>query len=135
MVGCLVVGVMWKCVLGWFGNHFGCRPGGGLWFSSLFVPSRVGFRAGNMVDALFGFSASLQPNQNAYTKVIQSKAAEFRPHICMSSTNMLGGIYTPNLCYIMTIMSLPARNILRIFQAVGHFIQVGVYKLSTLSDS
>ena len=55
---------------------------GVLWFSSLFVPSRVGFRAGNTVGVLFGFSASLQPNQNAYTKVIQSKAAEFRPHIC-----------------------------------------------------
>jgi len=95
-----------------FGNHFGCPPKEGLWVSSFVVPSRVGLRAGNMVDALVGFSASLQPNQNAYTKVIQSKAAEFRPHICMSSTNMLGGIYTPNLCYIMTIMPLPARNIL-----------------------
>ena len=53
----------------------------------------------------------------------------------VSRTDWLGGIYTPNLCYIMTIMSLPARNILQIFRAVGHFIQVGVYKLSTLSDS
>ena len=35
-----------------------------------------------MEGEVVGFSASLQPNQNAYTKVIQSKAAEFRPHIC-----------------------------------------------------
>jgi len=48
---------------------------------------------------------------------------------------LVGGIYTPNLCYIMTTMPLTARNILRIFRAVGHFIQVGVYKLFTLSDS
>ena len=48
---------------------------------------------------------------------------------------LVGGIYTHNLCYIMTMIPLPARNILRIFRDEGHFIQVGVYKLSTLSDS
>ena len=48
---------------------------------------------------------------------------------------LVGGIYTPNLCYIMTVMPLPARDNLRIFRAVGHFMQVGVYKLPTLSDS
>ena len=53
----------------------------------------------------------------------------------VSSTGWLGGIYTTKTCYIMTMMPLPARDILRISRAVGHFIQVGVYKLSTLSDS
>ena len=48
---------------------------------------------------------------------------------------LVGCIYTPNLCYIMTIMPLRARDIRRIFRAVGHFIQVGMYKLPTLSDS
>ena len=48
---------------------------------------------------------------------------------------LVGGIYTPNPCYIMITVPLPARNILRIFWDVCHFIQVGVYKLSTLSDS
>ena len=48
---------------------------------------------------------------------------------------LVGGIYTPNLCYIMTIMPSLIRNIRGIFRAKGHFIQVGVYKLSTLSDS
>ena len=33
----------------------------------------------------------------------------------------VGGIYTPNPCYIMTTVPLLARNILRIFQAGGHF--------------
>ena len=40
----------------------------------------------------------------------------------VSITDWLGGIYTPNLYYIMTSMPLPARNILRIFWAVGHFM-------------
>ena len=80
MVGCLVVGVVWKGFLGRFGNHFGYCPWEALWFSSLFVPSRVGLRVGNAVGALVGFSASLQPKQNAYTKVALSKVAEFRPH-------------------------------------------------------
>ena len=80
-------------------------------------------------------TASLRPNQNAYTKVEQSKVAEFCPHICMCLVQIGWGIYTPNIYYIMTIMPLPARNILQIFRAVGHFKQVGVYKLSTLSDS
>ena len=66
---------------GMLGNHFDFPPLVRLWFSSFVVPSRVGLRAGNMVDALVGFSASLQPNQNAYTKVKQSKAAELRPRI------------------------------------------------------
>ena len=48
---------------------------------------------------------------------------------------LVGGIYTPNLCYIMTVMPLPSRDNLRIFRAVGLFMQVGVYKLPTLSDS
>jgi len=39
----------------------------------------------------------------------------------VSSTGWVGGIYTPNLYYIMTSMPLPAQNILRIFRAVGHF--------------
>ena len=39
----------------------------------------------------------------------------------VSSTCWLGGIYTPNLHYIMTSMPLLVRNILRIFWAVGHF--------------
>ena len=47
---------------------------------------------------------------------------------------LVGGIYTHNLCYIMTMIPLPAQNILRIFRVEGHFIQVGVYKLSILSD-
>ena len=94
MVGCLVVGVMWKCVLGWFGNHFGCRPGG-LWFSSLFVPSRVGLRVGNAVGALVGFSASLQPNKNAYMKVVQSIVAEFCPHICTCPVQIGWGVFIP----------------------------------------
>jgi len=119
-----------------FGNHFGCPPKEGLWVSSCVVPSRFGCRAGNTVGALVGFSASLRPNQNAYTKVEQSKVAEFRPHIyARAQYRLVGGIYTPNLCYIMTMMPLPAPNILRISWAVGYFIQVGVYKLSILSDS
>ena len=87
------------------------------------VPSRVGFRAKNTVGTLVGFSTSLSPNQRAYTKVGQDKVVGCRLRI------------TPNLCYIVTIIPLPARDILRIFQARGHFMQVGVYKLSTLSDS
>ena len=39
----------------------------------------------------------------------------------VSSTGWVGGIYTPNLYYIMTSMPLLAQNILRIFRAVGHF--------------
>ena len=39
----------------------------------------------------------------------------------MSSTGWLGGIYTPNLCYIMTSISSPAQNILRIFRSDGLF--------------
>ena len=117
-----MLGVVWKGLLGRFGNHFGCRPRGGLWFSSLFVPSRVGLRAGNTVGALVGFSASLQPKQNAYTKVALSKIAEFRPHVKKRvEYRLVGGIYTPNLCYIMTLMPLPTQNILRLFWAIGHF--------------
>ena len=37
----------------------------------------------------------------------------------VSSIGWLGGIYTPNLYYIMTLMPLPIQNIL--FWAVGHF--------------
>ena len=70
-----------------------------------------------------GFSASLRPNQNAYTKVEQSKVAEFRPHIyARAQYRLVGGIYTPNLCYIMTIMPSLVRNIRGIFRAKGHFI-------------
>ena len=64
-----------------FGNHFGCPPKEGLWVSSFVVPSRVGLRAGTTVGATVGFSASLQPKRNAYTKVVPSKVAEFRPHV------------------------------------------------------
>ena len=39
----------------------------------------------------------------------------------VSSSGWLGGIYTPNLYYIMTSMPLPAQNIRNIFWAVGHF--------------
>lgn len=39
----------------------------------------------------------------------------------VSSTGWLGGIYTPNLYYIMTKIPLPVQNILRISRAVGHF--------------
>ena len=39
---------------------------------------------------------------------------------------LVGGIYTPNLCYIMTSMPLPTRNILRIFRVVGHFTSCNV---------
>ena len=127
---------MWKIVPGRFGNHFGCGSQEGLWVSSCVVPSRVGLRAGNTVGTIVGFLASLRPNQNAYTKVEQSKVAEFRPHIyARAQYRLVGGIYTPNPCYIMTTVLLLARNIPRIFRALGHFIQVGVYKLSTLSDS
>ena len=53
----------------------------------------------------------------------------------VSSTDWLGCIYTHNLCYIMTIIPLPTRKIRGILRVEGHFIHVGVYKLSTLSDS
>ena len=39
----------------------------------------------------------------------------------MSSTGWLGGIYTPNLCYIVTVIPLPTQNIPRIFWAGGLF--------------
>ena len=39
----------------------------------------------------------------------------------VSSSGWLGGIYTPNLYYIITSMPLPAQNIRNIFRAVGHF--------------
>jgi len=78
-----------------FGNHFGCPPKEGLWVSAFVVPSRVGLRAGNMVDALVGFSASLQPNQNAYTKVKQSKAAELRPRISTYPVHIGWGVFIP----------------------------------------
>ena len=74
-------GVVWKGLPERFGNHVGRRPRVGLWLSSLFVPSRVGLRAGNTVGATVGFFASLQPKKNAYTKVELSKTAEFRPHV------------------------------------------------------
>ena len=50
----------------------------------------------------------------------KSRASPSCKHV--SSTGWLGGIYTPNLCYIMTLMPLPTQNILRIFWAVGHFM-------------
>ena len=80
------MGVVWKGILGRFGNHFECDPQEGLWFSSCVVPSRVGLRAGNTVGALVGFLASLRPNQNAYTEVKRSKVAEFRLHIFIIET-------------------------------------------------
>jgi len=89
-----------------------------------------------MVGTLVGFSASLQPNQYAYTKItckVKRQSVAFV--LARVQYRLVGGIYTPNLCYIMTTMPLPAQNILRIFLAVGHFIQVGVYKLFTISDS
>ena len=95
MVGCLVVGVVWKCFLGRFGNHFECDPQEGLWFSSCVVPSRVGLRAGNTVGALVGFSASLRLNQNAYTKVEQNKVAEFRPRKCTCLVQIGWGVFIP----------------------------------------
>ena len=82
MVGCRVLEVAWIGVPGRFGNHFGCPPKEGLWVSSCLVPSGVALRAGNTVGALVGFSAFLSPNQNACTKVKQSKVVEFSPHIC-----------------------------------------------------
>ena len=97
-IGWLVVlwwGVVWKIVPGRFGNHFGCRSQEGLWVSSCVVPSRVGLRAGNTVGALVGFSASLLPNQNAYTKVKQIKMAEFRPHICTCPVQIGWGYLYP----------------------------------------
>ena len=81
VIGCLVVGVVWKIVPGRFGNHFGCRSRESLWVSFCVVPSRVGLRAGNTVGTLVGFSASLLPNQNAYTKIKQGKVAECRLRI------------------------------------------------------
>ena len=95
VVGCLVVGVVWRGVPGRFGNHFECDPQEGLWFSSCVVPSRVGLRAGNTVGALVGFSASLLPNQNAYTKVKQSKAAELRPRISTYPVKIGWGLFIP----------------------------------------
>jgi len=86
-------GVVWMGVPERFGNHFGCPPKEGLWVSSCVVPSVVGLRAGNMVGALVGFSASLRPNQNAYTKVEQSKVAEFRPHTCTCPVHGWGYLY------------------------------------------
>ena len=68
--------------------------------------------------SVVGFFTFLQPKQNAYTKVALNKTAEFRPHVKhVSSTGWLWGIYTPNLCYIMTSISSPAQNILRIFRS------------------
>ena len=95
MVGCHLLEVVWKGLLERFGNHFGRRPRVGLWLFCLFVPSRVGFRAGNMVDALFGFSASLQPNQNAYTKIKQGKVAECRLRISTCLVQICWGVFIP----------------------------------------
>ena len=81
MVGCHLVEVAWKGFLRWFGNHFGCHPHGVRKVFSLFVPSRVGFRAGSTVGATVGFFAFLQPKQNAYTKVALSRTVEFRPYV------------------------------------------------------
>ena len=81
MGGCHLLGIVWEGLPERFGNHVGRRPRVDLWLSSLFVPSRVGLRDGNTVGATVGFYASLQPKQNAYTKVVLSKAAEFRPHV------------------------------------------------------
>ena len=82
-------------VPGRFGNHFGCPPQGGQWISSFVVPSRVGLQAGNTMGALVGFSASLQPKQNAYTKEVQSKVAEFCPHICTCPVQIGWGVFIP----------------------------------------
>ena len=81
VAGCPEVGALWIGVPGSFTNHFGFPPQVDLWASSFAVPSRVDFRAGNTVGALVGFSASLQPNQNAYTKIEQGKVAECRLRI------------------------------------------------------
>ena len=68
-----------------------------------------------------GFFASLQPKQNAYTKMALSKTAEFRLHVKRVEYRLVRGYLYPNLYYIMTVMPLPTQNILRIFWAVGHF--------------
>ena len=95
-------------VPGRLGNYFGFPPQEGLWVFSFAVPSRVCFRAGNMVGTLVGFSASLQPNQYAYTKVRQDKVAKCRLRISMlltatnshSSCQLLGNNMNSTLCSI-----------------------------------
>ena len=82
-------------VPGRFGNHFGCPPQGGQWISSFVVPSRVGLQAGNTMGALVGFSASLQPNQNAYTKIEQGKVAECRLRISTCLVQIGWGVFIP----------------------------------------
>ena len=82
-------------VPGRFGNHFGCPPQGGQWISSFVVPSRVGLQAGNTMGALVGFSASLQPNQNAYTKIKQGKVAECRLRISTCLVQIGWGVFIP----------------------------------------
>jgi len=80
---------------GMLGNHFDFPPLVRLWFSSFVVPSRVGFRAENAVGALVGFSASLSPNQQAYTKVGQDKEAESRLCISTWPVHIGWGVFIP----------------------------------------
>jgi hypothetical protein len=82
-------------VPGRFGNHFGCPPQLGLWVSSFVVPSGVGLQAGNTVGALVGFSAFLQPNQNAYTKIEQGKVAKCRLRISTCLVQIGWGVFIP----------------------------------------
>jgi len=109
---------------GMLGNHFDFPPLEGLWVSSFVVPLRVGFRAENAVGALVGFSASLSPNQQAYTKVGQDKGQRVAFILARGQYILVGGYLYPHLCYILTIIPLPTRNIRGIFQAEGHFIQL-----------
>ena len=90
-----MLGVVWKGLPERFGNHVGRHARVGLWFSSLFVPSRVGLRAGNTVGATVGFFASLRPKQNAYTKMALSKTAEFRLHVKRVEYRLVRGYLYP----------------------------------------
>ena len=89
------VGAVWTGVPGRFENYFGFPPLEGLWVFSFAVPSRVGFRPGNTVGALVGFSASLQPNQNAYKKIEQGKVAECRLRISTCLVQIGWGVFMP----------------------------------------
>ena len=55
----------------------------------------VDLQAGNTVGALVGFSASLQPNQNAYTKIEQGKVAECRLRISTCLVQIGWGVFIP----------------------------------------
>ena len=86
-------------------------------------------------DILLGSRLLYNPIKVHTRRLNKARWQSFALVLARVQYRLVGCIYTPNLCYIMTIMPLRARDIRRIFRAVGHFIQVGMYKLPTLSDS